>query len=198
MKNNQFFVLAALAFGLGACSDRSTHDQRHANPQEQIQEKQEGTKEGSADLPAMAQNDIVDGPVFVSNAWIRPTVAEQKTTGAYLKMTPQFNGQLTGVRTELAGLAELHEMSMDGDVMRMRKLDKLDVKNGETIEFKPNGYHLMLMEIKTPITAGQLVELVLEFETEQGEKVEVPFQALALTSSPSDESVSTKMHEKHH
>ena len=63
--------------------------------------------------------------------------------------------QLVGVSTPVAGAAEVHEMKMEGDVMRMRAVAKLDLPAGQTVELKPGGYHVMLMDLKQPLVRRQ-------------------------------------------
>jgi hypothetical protein len=73
-----------------------------------------------------------------------------------------------GAATPVAGVAELHEMRMEGDVMRMRAVDKLDLPAGRTVELKPGGYHLMLMDLKQPLPQGSSVPLTLLFRNAKG------------------------------
>ena len=76
--------------------------------------------------------------------------------------------QLVGVSTPVAGTAEVHEMKMDGDVMRMRAISKLDLPAGQTVELKPGGYHVMLMDLKQPLAPGSTVPLTLALRDAKG------------------------------
>ncbi|NJM32585.1 MAG: copper chaperone PCu(A)C, partial [Limnobacter sp.] len=115
----------------------------------------------------------------IGGAWVRPTVAGQSSTGAYLVFKSDTNGELIGAESEVASLTELHEMVMEGDVMRMRHVISVPVKAGEPLEFKPGGYHLMLMDLKAPILEGQKVAVSLLFRTATGKITKVPFTAKA-------------------
>ncbi|MFY9476643.1 MAG: copper chaperone PCu(A)C [Aquabacterium sp.] len=122
--------------------------------------------------------------VDVQGAWVRATVPGQSGTGGFMSLrSPTAALQLVGFSTPVAGTAELHEMTMDGNVMRMRPVDGLDLPAGQTVELKPGGHHLMLMALKRPLTAGSTVPLVLRFKTPDGklleQKVAVPVRSAA-------------------
>ncbi len=111
----------------------------------------------------------------VSDAWVRGTVAQQKATGAFMQITSTKGGKLMSVSTPAAGVAEIHEMTMDGSTMKMRALPWLALPAGQAVALKPGGHHLMLMDLKAPLKAGdQLVlTLVIEGQDGQREKLEV-------------------------
>jgi copper(I)-binding protein len=130
------------------------------------------------------------GPlVKVEGAWIRSAVAGQQGTGAFMRMTAPHSLQLVGVATPVAGTAEIHEMKMEGDIMRMRSVAKIDLPSGQTVEFKPGGYHLMLMDLKQPLKPGAIVALTLMFRDAQGGErkldLNVPVALQAPGASPS-------------
>ena len=110
-----------------------------------------------AALPALAQ-------VTVSAPWVRATVPAQKASGAFMTLTAARPARLVGVSSPVAGLVELHEMKMDSDMMRMRHVDALDLPAGQSIVLQPGGYHLMLLDLKQPLKAGDKVPLTLEIE----------------------------------
>lgn len=97
----------------------------------------------------------------VEGAWVRSAVPGQHGTGAFMKITAPRPMQLVGVATPVAGVAEVHEMKMEGDVMKMRAVPALDLPAGRTVELKPGGYHLMLMELKQSLKAGSTVPITL-------------------------------------
>lgn len=123
-------------------------------------------------------------PCKVSNVWVRSAGPELKTSAAYLTLEPFVDGNLVGVISDAAGVAEIHSMTMDGDVMRMRKVDSVPLKKGMEFDFKPNGYHIMLMDLKGPLTVGQTVNLQLFIETAAGEKLEIPVKATVADQPP--------------
>ena len=102
--------------------------------------------------------------VKVEDAWVRGTVASQKATGAFMRITPSANARLVSVSSPAAGVVEIHEMAMEKDVMRMRQVPGLDLAAGRTVELKPGGYHVMLMDLKQPLKGGDSVPLTLVFE----------------------------------
>jgi periplasmic copper chaperone A len=104
----------------------------------------------------------------VDGAWIRSAVAGQQGTGAFMRITARESMQLVGVATPVAGTAEVHEMKMEGEVMRMRPVAKIDLPAGKMVEFKPGGYHLMLMDLKQPLKPGAVVPLTLIFRDGRG------------------------------
>ena len=130
---------------------------------------------GAATLAAQAQ-------VSVKEAWVRATVAQQKSTGAFMQLSSARPVRLVGVSSPVAGVAEVHEMKMDGGVMRMRAIEALELAPGQVVELKPGSYHLMLMELKSPIKEGDTVPLSLVFEgaDKKRETVEVKASARGL------------------
>lgn len=102
--------------------------------------------------------------VKVEGAWVRGTVASQKATGAFMRLTPSANARLVAVQSPVAGVVEIHEMAMEKDIMRMRPISGLDLAAGRTLELKPGGYHVMLMDLKQPLKGGDQVPITLVFE----------------------------------
>lgn len=98
--------------------------------------------------------------------WARATAPQQKVGGAYVTLTSPSNDRLIGASSPVAARAELHEMQMDGTVMRMRELaNGLALPAGKAVALAPGGYHIMLVDLKQPLVAGQVVPLQLRFQT---------------------------------
>lgn len=114
----------------------------------------------------------------VSDAWARGTVAGQSTTGVFAKITSTQGGRLLSVASPLAGVAEIHEMAMDGNVMKMRAVTAVDLPAGKTVELKPGGYHVMLMELKQPLKAGEAVPVTLVVEGAGGKRETIEVKAV--------------------
>lgn len=123
-------------------------------------------------------------PVDVRDAWVRTAVKGQSGTGAFMKITAPSGGRLVGVSTPDAGLAEVHEMKMDGDVMRMRPLPGLDLPARQAVELKPGGYHLMLTQLKQALPVGATVPVTLQFVDTEGRKSTAQLQLPVLASAP--------------
>ncbi len=112
---------------------------------------------------AWAQN------VSVQSAWARATVQGQKATGAFMTLTAKTAITLVGVSTSVAGVAEVHEMKMDNNVMQMRALpDGLPLPAGKAVALQPGGYHVMLMDLKLPLQKDTIIPLTLRFKDAKG------------------------------
>jgi copper(I)-binding protein len=125
-------------------------------------------------------------PVKVERAWARSTVQGQDSTGAYMTLTSGEPLTLLGARTPAAGIVEIHQMKMEGDVMKMRAADALPLKPGTPLQFAPNGYHFMLMDLKAPFRAGTRIQMTLRFRDAKGaertQEVAVPVSLTAPTA----------------
>ncbi len=130
----------------------------------------------------------VHAQVAVQDAWVRAAVAQQKSTGAFMRLTATRDARLVSIASPVAGVAEIHEMKHEGDVMKMRAVAGLDLPAGQTVELKPGGYHAMLMDLKQPVSAGQSVSLTLVVEGKDGKRetlqVQAPVRALGAAASP--------------
>jgi hypothetical protein len=118
----------------------------------------------------------------VAEPWVRGTVATQKSTGAFMRITSAQGGSLVGVSSPVAGVVQVHEMKMDGGVMKMGAVDALALPAGQAVELKPGGYHVMLMDLKQPLKAGDTVPLTLTVKGKDGKtetvEVKAPVRAL--------------------
>ena len=117
---------------------------------------------------AMLASGAALAQVDVSNAWVRGTVPTQTASGAFMVLHAHENAKLVGVSSPVAA-AELHEMKMEGNVMRMRQVQSLDLPKMQDVELKPGGYHVMLMDLKGQLKKGDTVPITLRIE--QGGKV---------------------------
>jgi copper(I)-binding protein len=107
--------------------------------------------------------------VLVQNAWARATVQGQKASGAFMSLTAPAGARLVSASTPVAGVAEVHEMRMEGDIMKMAALkDGLELPAGKTVELKPGSYHLMLMDLKLPLKKDSTIPLSLVFVDSKG------------------------------
>ena len=129
-------------------------------------------------LPAAAQ-------VTVTDAWARAVVPGQKTTGAFMRLTAKTDAMLVDVASPAAKIVEIHELKMDGGVMKMNAVDKLPLPAGKPVDLKPGGYHVMLMDLTQPLKAGDTVPLTLTIVDKAGkaQKLEVRASVRPLTST---------------
>jgi hypothetical protein len=122
--------------------------------------------------------------VTIDRAWARATVPNQTATGAFMRMTVHKDVLLTSARSPLAGMVELHEMKMDNGIMRMRPAGELPLKAGQTVELKSGGYHLMIMDLKQQLKAGEVVPVTLEFRAADGSISKIEVKAIAGFNPP--------------
>ena len=125
----------------------------------------------------------------VAEPWVRGTVAQQKASGLFARITSAQGGRLVSASSPVAGVIEIHEMAMSGDVMKMRALPNgLDLPAGKAVELKPGGYHVMLMDLKQQLKAGDTVPvtLVIEGADKKRETVEIkaPVRAMNPAAAP--------------
>ncbi len=147
-------------------------------------------------LHAAAQNNIAD--VAVKDAWVRTTVPGQKGTGAFMSLTAKSDLRLVGASSAVAGIAEVHEMSMNGDVMQMRAVAGVDLPAGKTVALRAGGFHVMLLDLKTALPKNATVPLTLLFKDAKGveSKVEVtvPVATTAPNAAPSGAAMPANQH----
>ena len=122
--------------------------------------------------------------VQVEGAWARATVQGQKGTGAFMSLTAKDATRLVGVSSPVAGVAEVHEMKMEGDVMKMRAVPSLDLPAGKKVEFKPGGYHVMLMDLKAPLAKDSTVPVTLLFKDAKGVESRLELKLPVTTTAP--------------
>jgi hypothetical protein len=113
----------------------------------------------------------------VKDAWVRGTVAGQKATGMFAQVTSAAGGKLVAASSPVAGVVEIHEMVMDGNVMKMRAIAGLELPAGKAVELKPGGYHVMLMDLKQELKAGDAVPVTLVIEAAGGKRESVELKA---------------------
>lgn len=108
--------------------------------------------------------------VTVKDAWIRGIAHGQRATGAFMQLASPTDATLVAVATPAARVSEIHTMSMDNGVMRMRAIDALPVPAGKPVELKPGGYHVMLLDLTQPLADGSTVPLTLTFSDAAGKR----------------------------
>ena len=129
----------------------------------------------------------VAAQVAVSDAWVRGTVPGQMATGAFMQLKSPTDAALVAAASPAARIVEIHEMKMEGGVMKMSAVDRLALPAGKAVELKPGGYHVMLMELRQQVKEGDTVPLTLVVEgpDKKRETVEVKAVVRALTAEPS-------------
>ncbi len=128
-------------------------------------------------LALLGAAGLAQAEVTVTDPWVRATVAGQQATGAFMKLQSSDQARLVGVRSPLTEHAEVHEMVMDKEVMRMRQVQQIELPAGKTVELKPGGYHIMLLGLDKQVQEGTDVDLTLLVETDAGQKQEITVRA---------------------
>ena len=134
---------------------------------------------------AASAHEYKAGSLEIKHPWSRATPKGATVAGGYMKIinTGTTPDRLVGGSSAAAPKFEIHEMSMDGGVMKMRMLPKgIEIKPGQTVELKPGGYHLMFVGVTAPLEQGKRVKGTLEFE--KAGKVEVEYAVEAIGASP--------------
>jgi periplasmic copper chaperone A len=122
--------------------------------------------------------------VEVKDAWVRTAVPGQSGTGAFMSITAKDGAKLVGASSPVAGVTEVHEMKMENDVMRMRAVPALDLPAGQTVQLKPGGYHVMLMELKQALPKGSTVPLTLTLRDTKGQESKVELKLPVAATAP--------------
>ena len=124
--------------------------------------------------------------VTVKDAWVRATVPQQKATGAFMQLKATKNSKLVSASSPLT--PAVHEMAMQDNVMKMRQVPAVELPAGKTVELKPGGYHVMLMDLKQQVKEGDTVPLTLVIEGPDGKResveVKAPVRALNASAQP--------------
>ncbi len=116
--------------------------------------------------------------VKVSEAWVRGTVAPQKVTGAFMELSAEQDVRLVQVKSSVAGTAEIHEMKMDNNVMKMQAVEGIAIAAGKTLSLKPGSYHIMLFDLNKTLANDEQVPITLVFEDKAKKRFNVELKAV--------------------
>jgi periplasmic copper chaperone A len=134
-----------------------------------------------------AAADFSIGSIQIGNPWTRATPKGADVAGAYMRLSNKGAAadRLIGGSSPAAGRFEVHHMTVEDGVMKMRPVDGgLEVKPGETVELKPGSFHIMLMGLKQPLEKGQKVKGTLVFEKAGTVEIEYAVEALGASAPP--------------
>lgn len=131
---------------------------------------------------SLAKDNIAD--VTVKDAWVRTTVPGQKASGAFMTITSKADLKLVGASSPVAGVTEVHEMKMSGDVMQMRAITSLDLPAGKAVALRPGGLHVMLLDLKAALPKDSTVPLTLMFKDAKGVPSKVELMLPVTTVAP--------------
>ena len=116
--------------------------------------------------------------VTVTDPWVRGTVTGQKATGAFMQLKSPADTTLVAAASPVAKIVEIHEMKMEGGMMKMNAVDRLALPAGKAVDLEPGGYHVMLMDLVKPLKDGDTVPLQLTVEDKAGKKQTVEVKAV--------------------
>lgn len=148
--------------------------------------------------PSLA-HEYKAGSIEIKHPWSRATPKGSEVAGGYMTLinTGKEADRLVGGSLPTAGKFEIHEMSMDGTVMKMRQLPNgIEIKPGQTVELKPGSYHLMFVGLKAPFEQGKKVKGTLRFE--KAGTVEVEYAVEPVGGTPKGHGASGGGHEHKH
>ncbi len=115
--------------------------------------------------------------VTITEPWVRATVPAAKSAGAFMHLQSATNARLVSVSTPVAGRAEIHEMAMENNTMRMRAVDGIDLPAGKPVHLASGGYHLMFFELKRQLKEGETVPVTLVVQDAAKKRTSVTVEA---------------------
>jgi periplasmic copper chaperone A len=119
--------------------------------------------------------------IQIKDVWARATPGGAQTAAIYVTMASVTGDRLASASTPVAQTAELHTMTMDNGVMKMRQVDGIDLPAGQTVTLKPGRYHIMLTGLAQPLKDGQTFPLTLTFAKAGAQQVTVSVQKVGAT-----------------
>jgi periplasmic copper chaperone A len=123
--------------------------------------------------------------VKVENAWVRAAVQGQQGTGGFMKLTADQDMRLVGISSPVAGVGEIHEMKMEGDVMQMRAISTgLALPAGKSVELKSGGMHLMLLDLKQALPKDTVVPMTLLLKDKAGKDIKMEIKVPVSVRAP--------------
>ena len=108
--------------------------------------------------------------VLLTGAWVRATADGQQVGAAYTNLLSTKSSTLIAAESDIAGSVEIHSMTMDKGVMKMRRLETLNLPKGKTVSLAPGGFHFMLFDLKKPLKVGENASFKLTFKAENGKE----------------------------
>lgn len=119
--------------------------------------------------------------VAIMDNWVRANAPGQSVGAAYMTLLSARDSTMIKAEADIAGSVEIHSMSMENGVMKMRMLEELPLKAGKAEKLAPGGFHLMLFDLKKPLTVGENVNFTLSFKDAAGnitqQQVTLPIKA---------------------
>ena len=116
--------------------------------------------------------------LVIRDGWVQEGPASQKITAAYMMIENhgQADVALKGATSSAADVIELHKMELTDGLMKMRKIDSINIPAGGHVELKPGGYHLMVIGLRQPLKEGDTVSMTLEFSDDLRQSIRIPVE----------------------
>jgi copper(I)-binding protein len=130
-----------------------------------------------AALATLLASGAAVAQVAVADAWVRGTVVGQRSTGAFMTLTAPADAALVGAASPAAKIVEIHQMTMEGGVAKMRAVPRIELPAGKRVALEPGGYHVMLMALQQPLKEGETVRITLTFEQRDGKRTSLDVNA---------------------
>ena len=122
-----------------------------------------------ASLALSVTEGIAAGDMLrVSGAWASPTVPGQSVGAAYMRLRSEQDASLVKIETDVSSGAEIHQMTVVNDVMRMRRLEQVELPAGQTVDLAPRGQHVMLVDLRHPLQVGDRISVTLTLRLRNG------------------------------
>ena len=122
--------------------------------------------------------------INITDNWVRATAEGQDVGAAYMTITSASDTSLVKVESSASDSIEIHSMSMENGIMKMRMLEQLDLKAKTPNKLTPGGFHLMLFDLKKPLKAGETVSFSLHFKNQAGKEILATISSPILTEQP--------------
>jgi len=122
--------------------------------------------------------------INIADNWVRATAEGQEVGAAYMTITSASDTSLIKVESSVSDSVEIHSMSMENGVMKMRMLKQLDLKAGTPSKLAPGGFHLMLFDLNKPLKVGGIVSFTLHFKNQDGKESLVTLNSPILAEQP--------------
>ena len=147
-----------------------------------------------------AQDRYAQEIVAIKDAWVRPSAPGQDVGAAYMTLLSTQNASLIHVESDITKSVEIHSMTMQNGIMKMRMLEKLALSANKPYKLAPGGFHLMLFDLKQPLAEGQQVEFELTFKLDDTKATQKLFKQKikVLVKAPANDEADQHGHEHHH
>jgi periplasmic copper chaperone A len=148
-------------------------------------------------IVSMTFTMLAHADLKVSDAWVKPTVPGQPVAGAYMTLASDKDVDLVEASSTAAGKVEIHSMTMEGNIMRMKKLERLKIEAGKPVQLKPGGFHIMLIDLKQQIKEGDVIPINLVSQDGVGKKITLPIKFVATVPPVVEPASEMHMHHQH-